>query len=317
MPEATVIIAAWCAEKTLERCVESALAQVGIDLEVVVVDDASPDGTLACAQALADRYPNVHALSLPQNGGPSAARNAALDVAKGAWIAVLDSDDAYRPNRLRTLIDFAQSGEVDIVCDALTFVDEAGAETPSPPLAHPSDPAQAPWVLSDYVYGNQLHNGTLSLGYLKPVFRTSFLRQHGLRYDETLRNGEDFHLVLAALFVGSCVRYSPEGGYLFTRRAGSISSKLNPDHAAALDQADARFLEAHHQALSPEARQRMRVRMAQNANLATAEVAITELKALRPHRAAGVLAKRPIAIHQFFKQIYEAAAKRSARLAKR
>ncbi len=58
-----------------------------------------------------------------------------------------------------------------------------------------------------------------------------FLRSNGLAYDETLRNGEDFHLIAALLATGGALWVIPEAGYFYTTRTGSVSNRLNPDHA--------------------------------------------------------------------------------------
>lgn len=310
MIEATVIIAAWKAQDTLGASVASALAQQGVRLEVIVVDDASRDGTLALAERLAAADSRVRAIGLERNGGPAAARNAGLDAARGEWIAVLDSDDAMRPDRLARMLDFARQSGADIVCDALALVDEAGREGAAPPLAFAGVPEAAPWGLAEYIAGNRIEDGKLSLGFLKPLFRRGFLEEHGLRYDPSLRNGEDFHLVLAALTAGAVLRYMPEPGYLYTTRAGSVSNRLDPDHARALAQADAAWLERQGAGLAPELRALMRERMAQNADFATTETAMRALKARRPLAAARALAARPRSAGRLLKQLSEAARKR-------
>ncbi|MEL6377494.1 MAG: glycosyltransferase family 2 protein [Pseudomonadota bacterium] len=310
MFDATVVIAAWNASASIERSALSALAQDGVAVEVIIVDDASTDATRTRAEALADIHQNLHVVSLAQNSGPAAARNAGIDRARGDWIAVLDSDDTMRPGRLRGLIDFARSCNADVITDRLELIDESGNAKEQMPLAHPGQPDAAAWSVDDYIYGNLLHDGQIVLGFLKPIFRKAFLDQNTIRYDETLRNGEDFHLVLASLMAGAQLRFVDQPGYMFTKRKGSVSSRLDPNHERALRKADAAFLERHKDDLSAATQRLMRKRMEQNTDLATAEAVIEALKSRRLFDAASPLVKRPRATGRLFTQLLAALRKR-------
>ncbi|WP_051340749.1 glycosyltransferase [Azospirillum halopraeferens] len=102
MPLTTVIIPCFNAAPTLADAVASALAQrVGaVAVEVLVVDDASTDGSAAVAERLAATDPAVRLLRRPGNGGAAAARNAGLAAARGAYVAFLDADDRHAPGWL-------------------------------------------------------------------------------------------------------------------------------------------------------------------------------------------------------------------------
>ena len=96
----SVVVPAWRAEKTLAATLDSILSQTWRELEVLVVDDASPDGTLALAQSYAAKEPRVRVIAQPENGGVSKARNRGVREARGEWIAFLDSDDLWMPEKL-------------------------------------------------------------------------------------------------------------------------------------------------------------------------------------------------------------------------
>lgn len=91
-PIVTAIIPAFNAEKTLLRAVTSILNQTCEDFELIIVDDGSVDNTLQLAQAIDDERVSTIAQT---NQGPGAARNAGLSVARGQWVAFLDSDDEW------------------------------------------------------------------------------------------------------------------------------------------------------------------------------------------------------------------------------
>jgi glycosyltransferase involved in cell wall biosynthesis len=108
----TVIIPVYCVEATLDRCVESVLCQRVNDMEVILVDDGSPD---KCPQmcdewALKDcRIRVIH----KENGGLSDARNAALDIAQGDYVTFVDSDDWISPDTYKPLLDLM--GDSDLL----------------------------------------------------------------------------------------------------------------------------------------------------------------------------------------------------------
>jgi Glycosyl transferase family 2 len=122
-PTLSVVIPAHNAAGTVAETVESALAQTLPPLEVIVVDDGSTDGTTTVLEPYLDRIVLVRK---PQ-GGAASALNAALEQARGDFLAVLDSDDAYLPERLEALTTLAVARpDLDILCtDALL---EAGGQ---------------------------------------------------------------------------------------------------------------------------------------------------------------------------------------------
>jgi glycosyltransferase involved in cell wall biosynthesis len=99
--------------RTLPRAVASVLAQDETNFELIVVDDASTDGTEAWLREQTD--PRLRVLRSDRNGGPSAARNLGIDAARGPVLAFLDSDDVYRPNRLSVPLR-ALADDAEIVC---------------------------------------------------------------------------------------------------------------------------------------------------------------------------------------------------------
>src|SRR3954471_6257858 len=94
MPLVSVIMPAFNAEAYIGRAVASVLRQTCADLELLIVDDGSSDGTVAAARAFADRDPRVRVLQQP-NAGPGPARNTGFRAAEGRLFAFLDSDDEW------------------------------------------------------------------------------------------------------------------------------------------------------------------------------------------------------------------------------
>lgn len=211
-----VIIAAYNAETTLARAVRSALAQANVT-EVYIVDDASSDNTRSVAESLRKANDRVKLHVSARNIGPSAARNIAIAQTSAPWITVLDSDDYMLDGRLAAL--HRHSDSADFIADALIRV--VGDVLP-PSIDLNLFPAAL--CFTDFVLGNLgSKTGPLDLGYLKPLFRRAFVAQHGLRYREDMRLGEDYELYARALALGARFLTCAPAGYISVERAGSLS----------------------------------------------------------------------------------------------
>ncbi len=216
-----VVIAAYGAEGTIGRAVASALAQPEV-VEVLVVDDASPDSTAAAARTADDGSGRLTVLRLPTNAGPSAARNLAIGRSTAPLLAVLDADDFVLPGRFAALL---AEPDWDLVADNIAFVDETDAHSidPGPITAHRTKPRSL--SPADFVRGSVTRIGRYKgeLAFLKPVIRRAFLDAHALRYAEDMRLAEDYDLYLRALTAGARFRVIGGCGYVAVERRGSLS----------------------------------------------------------------------------------------------
>ena len=220
-PSVSILIAAYNAQSFLHRAVESALQQTLPVKEVLIVDDASQDGTVAAACRLVQQDPRVRLISLPVNGGPSAARNAGLDAATGDWVAVLDADDAYLPQRLERMLACARVARADVVLDSFRYYRPAG-ET----IGHPVLDDRVPDALitcTEFVSHARPYASEVDWGLLKPIFRRAFLQEHGLRYPLKTRHGEDFLFMCEVLLHGARCALCRRAGYLYTSADANLS----------------------------------------------------------------------------------------------
>ena len=99
----SVIVPVYNVEPYLRKCVDSILAQSYSNLEVILVDDGSPDGCGAICDEYAAKDARVRVIHKP-NGGVSDARNAGLDIMTGDYVAFVDSDDWVEADMYRTLL---------------------------------------------------------------------------------------------------------------------------------------------------------------------------------------------------------------------
>ncbi|WP_427018624.1 glycosyltransferase family 2 protein [Pseudarthrobacter sp. P1] len=130
-PRVSIIMPSYNVAETVERAIHSVLAQSVGDFELLVVNDASTDNTLALVTALAEATgdPRIRIIDLPANIGLSGVRNAGLDAATGTFVTFLDADDEYLPPFLATHLA-ALEGDTDISIVGHIVVRPDGSEAP-------------------------------------------------------------------------------------------------------------------------------------------------------------------------------------------
>lgn len=221
-PRVSVIIAAYNAKDFIARAIDSALQQSLQPFEIIVVDDCSTDGTADFLRDYAANNPVLKILPLSRNGGPSAARNAGISIAQGDWLAILDADDAFYQDRLEKLTSFAVQTEADIVADDLAYYDAAAKMV----VGHGLDGTQSGQVsLHDFLAHNRADGSGLDWGLLKPLFKREMLLRHNILYNDGLKHGEDFQIIVDLLLAGARFSLLPEPLYLYTQRHGSHSQR--------------------------------------------------------------------------------------------
>ena len=109
MPVVSVVFRAFNCERYIGQAIESVLAQTFQDFEIVVVDDASTDGTEAILQAYAQRDERIRVVRNETNQGPVRTMNIGLQHAQGEFVAVHDGDDVSLPHRLETQVNFLRA----------------------------------------------------------------------------------------------------------------------------------------------------------------------------------------------------------------
>ncbi|AFL50355.1 succinoglycan biosynthesis protein ExoU [Sinorhizobium fredii] len=234
-----IIIAAKNASGTITRAISSALAEPEAS-EVVVVDDGSTDGTAAVASAADDGTGRLNVVRFDANRGPSAARNHAISISQSPLLAVLDADDFFFPGRLTQLLSV---DGWDLIADNIAFIDAAQAASASAKVGQFA-PSPRLIDLVGFLEGNISRRGARrgEIGFLKPIMRRAFLEEHGLRYDETLRLGEDYNLYARALARGARYKIIKSCGYAAVVRGNSLSGSHRTIDLKRLYEADRAML---------------------------------------------------------------------------
>ncbi len=225
MTKVSIIIPAYNTSQYITRAIESALGQTEQNIEVLVVDDASTDNTAEVVANFID--PRLKLLVNESNKGPSYSRNRAIKEAKGEWIALLDSDDWYTPQRIETLLQVAQRENADLIADDIYFIQD-GADSPTNTM-----------FLQQEIYFDQpkkidpVYFVDYYLSVTKPLIKLNFLVQYGLEFNEDLRYEEDFVLFLLCLLKGARFIIVPEPYYYYCNRVGSLVTEYMHFHEQA------------------------------------------------------------------------------------
>ena len=122
----SIVMPTYCCGEYLRESVASVRAQSWENWELLMVDDCSPDDTYALAQELASADGRIRLFKTPVNSGPYAARNIALENARGKYVAFLDSDDLWKRDKLAKQIAFMERTGAKFSCTAYDRISQDG-----------------------------------------------------------------------------------------------------------------------------------------------------------------------------------------------
>ncbi|MGW1159042.1 bifunctional glycosyltransferase/CDP-glycerol:glycerophosphate glycerophosphotransferase [Streptomyces sp. NPDC002513] len=242
MPRFSVIVPAYKVQAYLEECLTSVLDQSYPDLEVIAVDDCSPDACGAVIDEFAARDARVRPLHLPENAGLGRARNAGLEQAKGDYVLFLDGDDSLTPDALQDIADrLKETSEPDVLVFDYARTYWTGEAVRNQLSGLLTEQGPAPFRLDD-------RPGLLSLLMVvwNKAYRREFVQREGFAfppgyYEDTPWT---FPVLLTAETLATldrvCVHYRQ-------RRQGSILGSTSRRHFDVFDQYDRVFahLDAH------------------------------------------------------------------------
>lgn len=186
-PAVSVVMPVYNVERYVEQAVRSVLAQTFTDWELVIVDDGGTDRSLALCAAFTD--PRIRIVR-QENRGLAGARNTGITAARGAYVALLDSDDAFLPEKLRLHVAHLMvNPDVGVSFAGADLIDDNGR-----PIGVQQRPLRGIVSAGQVFQGQAIKNGSI------PVFRRQTLEDAALRpagtdriwyFDETLRRSED------------------------------------------------------------------------------------------------------------------------------
>ncbi|MEO7426458.1 MAG: glycosyltransferase [Fibrobacteria bacterium] len=215
MPRISVVIPAFNAEKFLPETLESVLGQTFRDLEIIVVDDGSTDGTLETARGYSLRYPDRIRCVHQENRGVAAARNHGARESRGDILAFLDADDTWLPEKLAEQMAFWEANPTCglVYADAYAMSEDGRLGRTMMQLKHPRSGSIFPFLLGENFV-------SIPTALVKKEF---YLKAGGFIEDRALMGTEDHHFWLkVALHCPGGFLAKPLACYRF--RQGSLSS---------------------------------------------------------------------------------------------
>lgn len=242
----SVIIPVYNAEKTLHRCVDSLLNQNYSDMELILVNDGSPDRSLDICNEYKNRDARVRVIDKP-NGGVSTARNAGLDAAVGEYVLFVDSDDYVSDSYFQTLDDLGRDGCHELLMFSFAVTDGSGMY-PRASKAFAANCAEECVPIFARMLCTKAINHPVNKCYLRRI-----IADEHIRFPEDLYIGEDkvfnFQYVMHC---GSCLISSEVLYYVSTENDQSLSRKIRPDLYQQFEILDARTRQTIREADIPE-----------------------------------------------------------------
>lgn len=231
-PFFSIVMPVYGVEAYLAAALDSVLSQTFTDFEVILVNDASPDGCGEICAAYAAKDPRVTLLTHEENKGLSAARNTGFASVRGEYVWFMDSDDTVDSTLLQQVYDSLQSHEADAVVFGCVeeYYDAHGNVTATVPLSVPAAQCDTATQLGEQILTLEL--ATL-FGYAwNKVYRVSRLRQTDLRYEnvvliEDVVYNVSFFETAQGLNVLSCTPY-----HYAKRGSGSLTARFVPEYYA-------------------------------------------------------------------------------------
>ena len=211
-PDISVIVPVYNTERYLPQCLDSILSQSFKDFEVIVVNDCSPDNSDVIIDEYASRDQRVKPLHLGKNVGLGFARNAAIDMAVGKYLVMVDSDDYLNLGALKTWFDAIEEFETDVVFAWFDIQEDKG---------------DAAFSIVPGFNGDMFNKHIPRTNYGEPViknipscwqgiYRIDFLRENKIQFE--LHHREDHPFVINVLLLTEKISLIPEPLVIYRRR---------------------------------------------------------------------------------------------------
>lgn len=241
MPKVSVVIPVYRVEGYIEECIDSVLKQTLGDIEVIAVDDGSPDSSGSILDRYAEEDHRVTVIH-KRNEGVSAARNDGLERCSGDYIYIMDSDDYLEPDALEKMVACAEENQADVVImDHFTFREDG--------IQRPHHFFSQPFVTSDRETIMQLQRMVLHSGYSPyytpentglgistpwtKLLKASLVTDNGLTFDPYVRGIFDDGLFALHVFEhAKKTAYIRDQVYHYRILPGSIIHRFHPDRLA-------------------------------------------------------------------------------------
>ena len=221
----SVVVPVYKVEKYLDKCVESICAQTYRNLEIILIDDGSPDNCGKMCDSWADRDSRVRAIHKP-NSGLSGARNKGIESAAGDYIMFIDSDDYIAGDMVRRLLDALQAADAQMsICNILRVAEDGE------PIAELNT---CPPIRDEVISGQDALEKSFEFrGFVYRVAWNKLYKRElfsEIRYPEGKYHEDEFVALMLFEKVETIACVSAVG-YYYVQRPGSIMNSVNPGKA--------------------------------------------------------------------------------------
>ena len=236
-PKVSFIVPVYNTQEFLPRCLDSLLGQTYPDIEIIVVNDGSPDGSAAIIAEYARKDSRVRVVEKP-NGGLSSARNAGMDVARGDIIDFVDSDDYVEPNLAEFLVDMFTEEHPEIV---VFGADCEPADLASKRIKQLLSPEARVFESFDSAL---LFSSNAQPYVWRAAYSRELIEHETLRFAENVRFAEDIVFQFESYPLSAKTVLAPDKLYHYVMQEKSLTHVFNAG-AKRMDKVDAHLLVLH------------------------------------------------------------------------
>ena len=230
MAKVSIVVPIYNVEKYLEQCVDSIINQTLKDIEIILVDDGSPDNCPQICDDYAKKDSRIKVVH-KKNGGLSSARNAGIEVAIGDYIGFIDSDDYIELDMYEKMYNIAIKNDVDFVISDYYRVSDEGKVRATLDMdegIYEKNKIKK-YIFPTLIMGDDINYGNL-LAVWHCLYKRELLERNSLMFDEEVKYSED-NLFSSIIGYNANSFYYMKGSYLYNYRynPNSISKTYKPD----------------------------------------------------------------------------------------
>lgn len=220
MPKISVIVLAYNIENYLGRCLDSLVVQSCQDIEIIIIDDCSTDGTPGIAADYASKDPRIRIIRHPENSGILWGRKTGVEASTGDYIMFVDGDDSIDRNMCGRLLEVAVAEDADLViCGAVVHKSDGTLGRKSFSLSHGND--RGAYLLS-------LVSAEMSVYVTMRLYRKELWKDRPYSYSKKCNYFDDFLLTYECMEHVNKVIYIDEPLYHYYENSSSMSAfRLN------------------------------------------------------------------------------------------
>lgn len=213
MPKVSIIIPVYNVEQYLAKCLDSVCGQTYKDLEIICVNDCSPDNCAEILNKYAEQDDRIILVTREKNGGLSAARNSGLDAATGEYIYFIDSDDWIDLDYIEKMVDAIKNNDADIAINTSMIAEKNNISKPYFHLNHEEN-------YNNFIKTKEAIENILWSACTK-IIRTSFLKKYNLKFPEGFVD-EDLYFHYVSLVNTNMIYIVNGSNYHYVSRDSSI-----------------------------------------------------------------------------------------------